>query len=110
MEKISAQDQALFTRVYEPTFIKRCAARGLEITDRDTLEQALETTALVHKYLQDKQANVIKSAAASLKDALGVNKKEAALNEQQERLSRAFEFGRDPEIRNAILAEVNRAA
>ena len=106
MEKLSEHDAVMWDRVYVPAFVKRCSAHGINIPDKESLHEALETTALVLSHAQEKQGDVIKSANASLKRALGVEKKEAALNEHQDRLKHAFELGRDPEIRNAILGAV----
>lgn len=109
-EQLSEKDAALFERVYVPAFVKRCAARGLAIPDEDSLKGALETTAFVLEHLQSKQGDVIKSANESIKKALGVVEKQAALNEQQERLAAAFQLGQDPVVREAILNAASAAA
>jgi hypothetical protein len=107
-EKLDPRDALLFERVYVPAFVKRCAANGVTIPDEPRLKTALETTALVLHHMQDKQGNVIEEASASIKEALGVKEKEAALNEQNERLSTAFKLGEDKEVREAILSAVSQ--
>jgi hypothetical protein len=105
-EQLTKNDAVLFERVYVPAFVKRCAVNGVSIPDQPHLKTALETTALVLSHMQTKQADVINDAGASIKEALGVDEKEAALNEQHERLSTAFQLGQDEQVRNAILGAV----
>jgi hypothetical protein len=102
-DQLTEKDAALFERVYVPAFIRKCAQNGRQIPDTESLSSALETTALVMNHLQTKQGNSIKAANASIKQALGVNQKQAELNEHNERLAQAFEIGKDAEVRNAIL-------
>jgi hypothetical protein len=109
-EQLTPQDAALFERVYVPAFVKRCSGNGVPIPDQPTLKTALETTALVLKHMQSKQGDVIKSANASIKEALGIEEKEAALNERNERLTAAFQLGQDETVRNAILGTVSQTA
>jgi hypothetical protein len=108
-EQLTPQDAAMFEHLYVPAFVKRCQANGVNIPDENCLKQALETTAYVLQHAQEKQGSVIERANASIKAALGVHKKEAQLNEHNERLKHAFQCGQNPEVRSAILSSIARS-
>lgn len=96
--EMTEQEQVLFNEVYLPTFIAKCASLNVPINDQDSLNDALETTALVKQTLQSQESNVIKSAALSLKKALGV----ATEAPQAKQAS----YSPSPAVRQAVLQKI----
>lgn len=79
MEKMSQDEAVLFENVYLPSFLSKCAELGVAI-DESSLEDALQTTALLKAASQEQSTNIIKTASAALKRTLGVDKVEAQQN------------------------------
>ena len=67
-----AAKQMLVERVYAPVFVKACAERGVEITDRAELQQVLRCVAVLKKQRQSETGSVIKSAHDDLMKAAGI--------------------------------------
>jgi len=67
-----AAKQVLVERVFAPGFIKRCADRGVAISDRSTLEQALRCYVELRKQKQAEAKSVIKSAHDDLMESVGI--------------------------------------
>lgn len=96
------QEEVLFKEVYLPAFMSKCAELGINFPDGDSVQDALETTALVKQLSQEQNSNVIKQANASLKAALGIDKMEAAKQSEDMAKQAAETASRDQSIREAV--------
>jgi hypothetical protein len=74
---------ALFEEVYLPAFIQKCASRGLEFSDQDSLQAALESVAMLKAAEATQKSGLAKSAASDLRTALGVPQPEQVAAAQQ---------------------------
>lgn len=68
-----AADEKVFYDLYVPTFIKRCAEHGLNITTEEDLYEALDTTAMLRKIEGQQSSGAIKQAHDVLLKAAGVS-------------------------------------
>ena len=75
-ETMNEKEAVLFSQVYAPAFINKCASLGLKFNTEAELSEALDTAALVKIALSRQNTGIMKSAQASLKQALNI--KEAA--------------------------------
>jgi hypothetical protein len=96
------QEEVLFKEVYLPAFMSKCAELGINFPDGESVQDALETTALVKQMSQAQDSNVIKQANASLKAALGVDKMEAAQKHEDLTKQATEVAARDQSIREAV--------
>lgn len=104
MEKratMTPEEQTLYQNVFIPAFVEKCASRGITFPDDESLDSALETTALVKNFLSSKQANHIKSANLKLKAALGLPIEKEGEDATK---SAAFNAAQDPSVRAAIIS------
>jgi hypothetical protein len=104
MEKMSAEEEALFANVYVPAFAEKCAQLGVNVSDEDTLQDALETTAYVKQSLQQSTSGNIKAAKAQLKQALGVDLREAKEAQDGRIRAAAQRLCADVKTRQALLS------
>jgi len=73
MSNDAANAQAvLFEEVYLPAFIQKCAELGQSFEDQQSLRDALESVAMLNAADSTQKSNVVKSAASTLREALGV--------------------------------------
>lgn len=107
-EQMTAEQATLYREVYVPAFLDKCAELGVDISDVDTLESALETTALVKQTLQKSGSNHIKRANMSLKKALGVHVQEKVEHNANRIKAAAASLGSIQEIREALRSSTNR--
>lgn len=105
---MSAQEAVLYNSVYLPAFVEKCAARGFEINDAESLNSALDIAALTKQHLAKQANSTVKMAANNLRRSLGlpvVNAEKAASVAQTD--LRAKEAGlalsKVPEVRQALL-------
>lgn len=101
-EQMTGEQRTLYREVYLPAFLDKCAELGVSINDPETLESALETTSLVKQTVQAQGNNQIKEAAATLKEALGVNVQEAVESNDDRVKAAAAQLGNIQEIRDAL--------
>lgn len=101
-EQMTGEQAVLYREVYVPAFLDKCAELGVEIHDPETLESALETTALVKQTLQKSGSNHIKQANVALKKALGINVQEKADRNTDRIKAAAAHLGNVKEIREAL--------
>lgn len=62
----------LFEEVYLPAFTQKCAELGQSFDDQKSLQDALESVAMLNAADSTQKGDVVKSAAATLREALGV--------------------------------------
>lgn len=76
--------QVLYTKVYVPAFLQKCAELGLPISTREEAAIALENAALVRhacdKLNKSATQGVLKQANSILRNAVGAPKKETKVN------------------------------
>jgi len=101
-EQMTGEQALLYREVYIPAFVEKCGELGVEISDPETLNDALETTSLVKQTLQKQGTNRIKQANLTLKQALGVQEQEAVENNDERVKEAAAHLGRVQEIREAL--------
>jgi len=96
----------LFHNVYVPAFVEKCAELGVPLDSQESLNEALETAALVQVSLNKQSGSVIKHANAQLKRSLGVDVAEKAAVKDQQLKTAAAAASMSPQVRKALLANV----
>lgn len=96
-------EDVLFNNVYLPAFVTKCAQAGITFPDQESLSDALETTALIRQMEHAQNGNVIKSAAANLRAALGVDKIQAAERQDEAAKQAASALSKEATIRQAVM-------
>jgi len=66
----------LFDEVYLPSFVEKCAKLGVTFPDEESVQAALETTAMLKSAEAAEHSNLAKSAAVDLRSALGMAPKQ----------------------------------
>ena len=100
---MSHEEAILFEQVWAPAFVEKCAEFGVHFPDRETLQEAFDTTALLAQMQDQTSGNVVKQAAASLKSYLGVDKVEAAQAQQAQNEKVATALSEQNPARQAML-------
>lgn len=112
---MSEHESVLYNSVYLPAFVEKCAARGFDINDAESLNSALDIAALTKQH-QTKQANsIVKTAADNLRRSMGLPvvsaAKTASLAQADYRAKEAgLALSQVPEVRHAFLSLANEAA
>jgi hypothetical protein len=101
-EQMTEEQATLYREVYVPAFLDKCAELGVDIHDPETLESALETTALVKQTLQKSGSNQIKQENAALKQALGIHVQDKVEHNTNRIKAAAAHLGNIKEIREAL--------
>lgn len=101
-EQMTGEQATLYREVYVPAFLDKCAELGVAINDTETLDSALEMTALVKQTLQKSGSNHIKQANAALKQALGLHTQERVDRNEDRIKAAAAQLGNVQEIREAL--------
>lgn len=94
--------QVLMEDVYIPAFVEKCAEAGLSL-DREALGTALETVAMLKHANTHDSAGLAKSAAADLREAMGLPQPEE-LEKEAQRREKTAEFATDERIAAALAA------
>jgi len=99
-------EQVFFHTVYLPAFIKSCSDHGVDLTDNESIESALKSTARLVAILesQSPDGDVVKAAEASLAQLTGDDKAEAAEARENEIQKVASESGQQDLARQAAAA------
>jgi len=98
------QEEVLFNEVYLPAFMSKCAELGINFPDGESVNDALETTAIIKQMSQIQSGNAIKQANAQLKASLGIDKVEAAQAQEEHNKQAAMEVAKGQQVREAALA------
>lgn len=72
MQEMTQEEAALYTNVYVPAFIEKCAERGIQFPDEETLDQALESVAHIKSSMLAQNGNEVKQANAAIRQAVGL--------------------------------------
>jgi hypothetical protein len=103
--EMSPEEQVIFQDVYLPAFIDKCASLGLTFPDQESLQAALETTALIKMSLAQNQGSAIKKANLALKEALGITAEPPAqVRDAAVAKSAAESLVHRPAVREALAA------
>jgi len=102
--QMTPAQQTVFFDVYLPTFLHKTAEAGLPLEDAESINEALEATALLKMAMSSQSQNVVKQANLSLKRALGVDQVQVAAQQVKQAGSVAAQLAQNPAIREAILA------
>jgi hypothetical protein len=106
----SADAQAiLFEDVYLPAFVEKCAELGLNFNDQASLQNALESVAMLKSAEAAEGVDITKSAAADLRVAMGVPQPEDTVKAQAEQ-KQASEQAKSERVRGAIEALIAAGA
>jgi hypothetical protein len=62
----------MFNDVWLPTFVEKCAARGLHFSSEEELRESLETASLLKFAEQNNSQSAVKAASADLRTVMGV--------------------------------------
>jgi hypothetical protein len=104
IEQMSPAQQTVFFEVYLPTFLQKTASAGLPLEDAESVNEALEATALLKMAMSSQSQSVVKQATLSLKKALGIDQVQASTEQVKQAGSVAAHLAQNPDIRKAILA------
>lgn len=97
-----AQEE-LYHQVYLPAFVKAAADLGVVLPDQDSLQEALETTALLHQLMAGQAQNTVKRASHSLKAALGIDQQQKQAQLTAAAQQEAAKLAQQPGLRQAVL-------
>ena len=103
-DQMTPAQQTVFFEVYLPTFLQKTASVGLPLEDAESINEALEATALLKMAMASQSQNVVKQANLSLKKALGIDKVQASASYTKQAGDIAAQLAQNPAIRQAILA------
>ena len=103
IEQMTPAQQTVFFEVYLPTFLRKTAEAGLPLNDAESINDALETTALLHMTMDSQNQSVVKQASQSLKRVLGIDQVQAVAQKQQDAVTKAAQAVLDPQLKAAIL-------
>jgi hypothetical protein len=101
---MTPQEQTVLLDVYLPVFLQKSAMAGYPLEDAESINEALETTALLKMAMAGQTQNVIKQANASLKEALGVENIQTGIANAQAAQATAAQLAQNEDVRNAVLA------
>lgn len=104
IDQMTPAQQTVFFEVYLPTFLQKTASVGLPLEDAESINEALEATALLKMAMASQSQNVVKQASMSLKKALGVDQAQSSAAQVKQAGDVAAQLAKNPAIRNAILA------
>ncbi len=103
-KQMTPAEQTVFFEVYLPRFLQKSASGGFPLEDAESINEALETTALLKMAMAGQSQNVVKQANLSLKKALGVDELQASAEIAKEASVTNAQLAQNPKIREAILA------
>lgn len=91
----------LFDEVYLPSFVEKCAQLGVRFPDQESVQAALESTAMLKTAEAAEQSSLSKNAASDLRNALGIAQpQDPAVAEAAEK--RAADVARGNKVREAV--------
>jgi hypothetical protein len=109
--EMSPEETVIYRDVYMPAFIDKCASLGLTFPDQDSLDAALETTALIKMSLAQNQGSAIKKANLALKEALGIPlAMPVQARDEAVAKSAAESLAQRPQVREALAAALRLEA
>jgi hypothetical protein len=97
----NAAQQTLFTEVYLPAFVEKCAEHGLKLQDESSLQSALESVAMLKTAEAGSQSGLAEAAAADLRSTFGVPQP-AETKADEDSKKQAAETAKNEKIRGAI--------
>jgi len=106
-EAMTQEEALLFENVYLPAFVEKCAEFGITFPDRETLDTAIESAALLQQAVESRGSNTVKQASIALKKALGIEQSQTEQVTERAQKVAASLLGR-PEAREAWLSLVNK--
>jgi len=95
----------LFDGVYVPAFKAKCASYGLQFSDQESFEAALESVVMLKAAESSEQQSITKSAANALRSALHLPKPDDVFAQNQrdeEEKQAALKLASDQAVRQAI--------
>jgi hypothetical protein len=98
-----AAQQVLMHEIYLPAFLEKCAQCGLEINSDSEVGEAIELVALLKQASSETTNSLLKSAAASMREALGIAQPEEREAEARMKAA-AAESAKDERIMAALQA------
>lgn len=104
IDQMTPAQQTVFFEAYLPTFLQKAASAGLPLEDAESINEALETTALLKMAMASQSQSVVKQANLSLKKALGIDKVQASAEQTKQASDQAAQLAQNPDLRKAILA------
>jgi hypothetical protein len=104
IDQMTPAQQTVFFEVYLPTFLQKTAMAGLPLEDAESINEALEATALLKMAMASQSQSVVKQANLSLKKALGIDKVQASAGQVKQAGEVAAQLAQNLDIRKAILA------
>jgi len=100
-----AAQEVLFDGVYMPAFKAKCASYGLQFSDQESFEAALESVVMLKAASSSEQQSITKSAADALRSALHLPKPDDVFAQNQrdeEEKQAALKLSGDQAVRQAI--------
>lgn len=104
IDQMTPDQQTVFFEVYLPTFLQKTASAGLPLEDAESINEALEATALLKMAMSSQSQSVVKQATLSLKKALGIDQVQTSNAQVKQASDVAAKLAKNPDIRKAILA------
>ena len=101
--EMSPSEQTVLLDVYLPVFLQKSAEAGFPLNDAESINEAMETTALLKMSMTGQTQNVVKQANASLKRALGVDQVQAGIQHVKQAQVAAAQLSQNQSVRQAIL-------
>lgn len=106
-EAMTQEEALLFENVYLPAFVEKCAEFGITFPDRETLDTAIESAALLKQAIESQGSNTVKQASIALKKALGLDQSQAAEQVTERAQKVAAALTGQPDARQAWLNLAN---
>lgn len=109
MEQMTQEEAALYTNVYVPAFIEKCAERGIQFPDEDTLDQALESVAHIKSSMLAQKGQEVKQANEAIRQAVGLPARKVEAKAQSVKEASAA-LAQVPALKQAALSILRKQA